>query len=119
MVVHCVCRTSAKDKKQCPVTFTECKHIYNQPGRHISNGSFKSGFGSAHCSMKKKLLDWQKQWKARCAHILKAPFHVPDSPPDSEEGVYVIGQRVEFKDLHEMVVALKFDEKQNWNSTVL
>ena len=29
--------------------------------------------------MKKKLMDYQKQWKARHAHILKAPFHVPDA----------------------------------------
>ena len=57
--------------------------------------------------MKKKLTDYQKQWKARRAHILKAPFYIPDAPEHKENGVYMIGK----KDLQEIVVDLCFKEK--------
>ena len=51
-------------------------------------------------------MDYQKQWKARRAHILKAPFHIPDAPEHNENGVYMLGK----KDLQEVVVDLTFKE---------
>ena len=57
--------------------------------------------------MKKKLTDYQKQWKARSTHILKAPFYIPDAQEYKENGVYMIGK----KDLQEIVVDLCFKEK--------
>jgi len=56
--------------------------------------------------VKRKLLDFQKQWKARRAHILKAPFYVPDSPPHVEKDVYIIPRKA----VHEMEVDLKVTE---------
>ena len=35
-------------------------------------------------------MDYQKQWKARRTHILKAPFHIPDAPEHNENGVYML-----------------------------
>jgi len=43
--------------------------------------------------MKKKLMDYQKQWKARRGHILKAPFHVPDAKEHVEKNVYVVDKK--------------------------
>jgi hypothetical protein len=43
--------------------------------------------------MKKKLIDYQKQWKARRGHILKAPFHVPDAKEHVEKDVYVVDKK--------------------------
>ena len=82
--------------------------MYNQLGRHIATGSYKSDFWSSNNnSMRKKLLDFQKQWKARRAHVMKAPFHVPDSPAHVEKDIYIIPKKA----LQELVVDLKFDEK--------
>ena len=57
--------------------------------------------------MKKKLIDYQKQWKARRGNILKAPFHVPDAKEHVEKDVYVIDKKA----LQEMVVDLQFNKK--------
>ena len=57
--------------------------------------------------MKKKLIDYQKQWKARRGNILKAPFHVPDAKEHVEKDVYVIDKKA----LQEMVVNLQFNKK--------
>ena len=57
--------------------------------------------------MKKKLTDYQKQWKARRTHILKEPFFIADAPDHKKNGVYMIGK----KDLQEIVVDLCFKEK--------
>ena len=51
-------------------------------------------------------MDYQKQWKARRSHILKAQFHIPDAPEHNENGVYMLGK----KDLQEVVVNLSFKE---------
>jgi len=56
--------------------------------------------------MKKKLMDYQKQWKARRGHILKAPFHVPDAKKHVEKDIYVLDKKA----LHEQVVDLQFDK---------
>jgi hypothetical protein len=57
--------------------------------------------------VKKKLIDYQKQWKARRGNILKAPFHVPDAKEHVEKDVYVIDKKA----LQEMVVDLQFNKK--------
>ena len=47
-------------------------------------------------------MDYQKQWKARRGHILKAPFHVPDAKKHVEKDIYVLDKKA----LHEQVVDL-------------
>ena len=56
--------------------------------------------------MKNKLIDYQKEGKARSGHILKAPFHVPDAKKHVEKDIYVLDKKA----LHEQVVDLQFDK---------
>ena len=85
------------------------------PNAKICTISSETDFWSPYGAIKKKLMDYQKQWKARCAHILKAPFNIPDAPEHNENGVYMLGK----KDLQEVVVELTVSRKQIWSSTIL
>ena len=86
--------------KQCPITLVESKDLYDQLERLISDASYKADFWSPYGIIKKKLQDYQKRWKARSAHILKAPFHIPGAQQHRENGFYMIRK----KDLREVVV---------------
>ena len=102
-------RIAPTDKKPCSVNFAECKDLYNQLGRHINAASYKADFWPPHFSMKKKLTNYQKHWKALRAHILKVLFYIPDAQEHKENGGYMT--RIGKKDLQEIVVDLRFKQK--------
>ena len=56
----------------------------------MNAANYKAEFWSPYGAIQKKLMDYQKQWKARSAHILKAPFHIPDALEHKENSVYFL-----------------------------
>ena len=107
-------RGAANDKKLCPITLVESKDLYNQIERHISDASYKADFWSPYGTIKKKLQDYQKQWKL-AAHIFwkrRSTFPVHSN---IEKMVFTWSERK----ISEKWLLTSRGKKQIWRSTML